>query len=331
MKYMYWIVVAVLVVMTANQSAEAASPALMRPAHGLGVDVNAEIWAQMDAFKQSFDVINYSKKLGNSAKPSNMSMSKIGGNVRLASHWVLRTEWMRGSQTIVRSLAPTSLTSNVESAVGLLQWHADALPLILEMGYKKEKFLPSGFTQYQKGQTILTAAPGKQLIVSSSQASTWLWRAVSPMEFYDIFHFQLGIEYQRSTVQTAYTSYDPAIVSLIAGQVPQSTPWQEQQFNLLLSLDVDATDNFALGVDMVWVSIKRKNYQPRKGFRDYTSTQILDVWASYNVMKPLVLFVRGHANTHYLLGEMPSAYNSRINNKFKYPFGYLTAGLAWTF
>jgi len=314
-----------------NASIGSASPALMRPVHALSPDSRAEIWAQMDVFKQSFDVINYAKKLGNSAKPSSMTMYKLGGNVRLDSQWMLRTEWMRGSQTIVRSTEPTSVTSQMESAVGLIQWQAESLPIIFELGYKKEKFLPSGFTRYQKGNVMITAAPGKQLITSSSQASTWLGRVAMPITFSNNLHFQWGLEYQRSSVQTSYTSYDPLITSFIAGQVPQSTPWHEEQRNIFLSLDMDATEHIALGFDATFVKIKRKNYQPRQGFRDYTSTQILDLWGSYDVTRNITIVVRGHGNTHYLLGEMPSAYNSRINHKFKYPFGYLSAGLIWNF
>jgi len=320
--------IAVLMLVT-NVHVGVASPTLMRPAHVWNSASKAEVWAQMDVFKQSFDVINYAKKLGDSAKPSKMVMNKIGGNIYLDSQWLLRTEWMYGSQTIVRATKPTSMTSNLESAIGLIQWHAVSLPLIVEAGYKKEKFLPSGFKQYQKGSSLITAAPGKQLITSSSQASTWLGRVSAPIDISDIFHLQLGMEYQRSTVQTSYTSYDPMIVSLISGQIPQITPWHEEQRNLLFSLDVDATENLALGMDLAWVNIKRSSYQPRKGFRDYTSTQIVDVWASYDVTHAVTFFMRGHGNTHYLLGEMPSAYNSRINHKFKYPFGYLSAGLMW--
>jgi len=319
----------VLVGLMLASTAQAATPAVMRANHELPAQTKAEVWVQLDMFKQSFDVINYSKRLGNTAKPSDMTMGKIGANIHLSSQWALRTEWMRGSQTIVRSTAPTSVTAQFESATGLLQWHTESWPLILEAGYRKERFLPSGFTHYQQGQVTLTAAPGKQLITSSSQASTWLWRAAVPMKISDRLHLQVGVEYQRSTVQASYTSYDPFIVSLIAGQIPQSTPWHEEQRNLLMSLDANATDNLALGIDMAWVHIKRKGYQPRQGFRDYTSTQMLDVWGSYDITHTLTLMMRGHANTHYLLGEMPSAYNSRINHKFKYPFGYLSLGLVW--
>lgn len=311
--------------------AETSNPALMRSGHVLSNTHTLEAWTLLDVFDKSFDVINYAKKLGNSAKPSRMSQASIGVNIPMSEQWAIRSSLAYGKQTVVRQLAPKSVQSTFHTETLLLQWHHDGFPLVIEGGYRQQTYPPSGFNAYQTGNVTVTAAAGKDLLTATSKAKSWLVSATYPIHFSDDFSGYLGVEYQRSSIQSSYTSYDPFVQSRIGGQAPQKTPWNEAQYTVLLSMDYKLSQNIGLGLDLKQINIKRSHYIPRQGFRDYNSTQIADLWLFYHINKATSIVFRGHANTHYLLGESPAAYNRRINHKFKYPFGYLTAGLAWAF
>ena len=308
-----------------------AIPALLRAAHISPNPDKMELWAQLDLFDQSLDVVNYSKKLGAAAKPSQMVMGKLGGNLYLDPQWLLRSELMYGSQTIVRPLEPRRTDANLHAETVLLQWHDKHIPLVLEVGYVRHAFLPSGFSKYQTANSTIVAAPGKQLITSSAKDSGWILNIAAPMRVTDSLQTQIGMEMQRSTVQATYTSYDPAILAsaTFANRAPQTTPWHESQLNLALSLDYTLFSGTSVGMDFKHVQIQRSSYIPRKGFQDYTSTQMLDVWLFQEMSPDFSLIFCGHANRHYLLGEIPAAYNSGINDKFKHPFGYLSVGITY--
>jgi len=312
-----------------GNAAETAAPSLLRMGHVLPDSGVFEAWAQLDVFDKSLDVINYANKLGNRAKPTSLIMGKIGGNLHLSRGLILRSELMYGSQTIVRTQEPKITNSKMHSETAMLQWHSSSFPFIIEAGYERHTFPPIGFSVYQSGATTVTAAPGQDLLVASSKDSAWTLAVTYPMEISDDFSVKFGIESKLGKVEAHYTSYDPTVLSFIGASAPQSTPWDELQYNASLSLNYKASKNIKLALDFKQVNINRSGYIPRAGFKDYTSTQILDVWGFYDVSKNVTLMVRGHLNTHYLLGEIPSAYNRRVNDKFKHPFGYLSVGLAY--
>jgi len=302
-------------------------PSMMRSGHIMPHTSTFEAWGSMDVFDQSFDVINYTKKLGNSAKPSRMNRFNLGGNVHINDQWVIRAQLSQGQQTIVRQQQPKSIRSTFHTEQALLQWHANRFPLVIEGGYIQNTYPASGFSSFQTGNVTITAAPGKQILVASSKASTWLIGASMPLQISEHARIHAGFEYQTSKVQSHYTSYDPFIQSRIGAQAPQTTPWREKQSNLFISFDYQWANSAAIGLDVKQVHIQRSQYIPRKGFQDYNQTQIIDLWLSYDINSDLSLIFRGHANTHYILGENPAAYNRRINHKFKYPFGFLSIGL----
>jgi len=308
-------------------SDEHTTPSMMRSGHIMPHTSTFEAWGMMDVFDQSFDIINYANKLGNSAKPSRMTRFNIGTNFHINDQWAIRTQLSQGQQTIVRQQQPKSVRSTFHTEQALLQWHADLIPLVIEGGYIQNTYPKSGFSSFQTGNVTVTAAPGKQILVASSKASTWLIGASIPLQISEHARIHAGLGYQTSKVQSQYTSYDPFIQSRIGAQAPQKTPWREKQSNLFISLDYEWTNSIAIGLDIQQVHIQRSQYIPRQGFRDYNQTQIMDLWLSYNINNDLSLIFRGHANTHYILGENPAAYNRRINHKFKYPFGFLSMGV----
>jgi len=312
-----------------GNAAETAAPSLLRTGHVLSDSTVGEAWTQVDVFDKSLDIINYASKLGNRAKPTNLMMGKIGGNLHLSRGWILRTELMYGSQTIERTLEPKITNSKMHSETALLQWYSPKLPLVIEAGYERHTFPPIGFSVYQSGTTTVTAAPGQDLLVASSKDSAWVLAVTYPMNISDKLSVKLGVESKLGKVEAHYTSYDATVLSFIGASAPQSTPWDELQYNASLSLNYKASKNVKLALDFKQVNINRRGYIPRAGFKDYTSTQILDVWGFYDVSKNVTFMMRGHINTHYLLGEIPSAYNRRVNDKFKHPFGYLSVGLAY--
>ncbi len=311
-----------------SYSAQAAPVTLMRPAHALPAGLTQESWLQLDVFDQGFDILGYSNKLGASARPDHMQILRLGSDYRLPDHCLLRGELMTGEQTIVRSREPKQLNPSFAAWQLMLQWQPADAAWRLEAGVQQHRIGDQGFSIYQTATTTVIAAPGKQLASSSASDRGWFVRAAIPYVRGN-WHIRAVAGFQRNRVQARYVIDDPAIRPLVAKSIPQAAPWQENQLALLLGADVPLSAAWTLGMDVRHVSIKRAGYQPASNGQEFNTSDSLDGWLSWQQGHGLALTLHGHANSRFMLGDMPAFYNRGVSNKFRYPFAWLSLNLSY--
>ncbi len=308
--------------------AQAAPVTLMRPAHALPAGLSQESWLQLDMFDQSFDILGYSNKLGTSARPDHMQMFRLGSDYRLHDHWLWRGELMTGDQSVVRSREPKQLNPSFSAWQMMLQWQQTDDAWRLEAGVQQHQISDQGFSIYQTATTTVIAAPGKQLASSSASDRGWFVRAAIPYAW-GIWHVRAVADFQRNRVQARYVIDDPAIRPLVANRIPQVAPWQENQLTLLLGMDVPLSAAWTLGMDVRHVSINRAGYQPASNGQEFNTSDSLDGWLSWQQAHGLTLTLHGHANSRFMLGDVPAFYNRGVSNKFRYPFAWLSLNLSY--
>lgn len=292
-----------------------------------------EFWLAYDYFDQSMDYLNYASKTGTSTKLTQWTGLRGGLNINFDDNVRFRLQAEQGSQTLIRPVEPKSLNPKYWGADLRLQWNqrfSKSARWALETGYRMHKAPAYSASKFQVGNTLITAAPGKDLFSSSSNDSAWLVGAIGTLDINDSFTLHGNLEYRSVKVQAITTSYDPMVLATLRKQqIPQSSPWKEQHIILGAGMDWRLFSSFSINMDLRHYSISRQNYKPRTNFSDYNQNTVFDGYLNYNLTRQFSLYTHGQAATHFVLGDLPLLYNRRNNHTFKNPFGFVSIGLIY--
>lgn len=293
-------------------------------------------WARYDYFAPSLDFLDYQNKTGSRTRIKRWSSLRLGSQQPLKWEGTALRFWLeQGNQVITRPDPPKHLSPEYQAGEIRYQWRPKwrgrtRTDAALEVGYLLHQARSETVTQLKQGGVLLTAAPGKALFRSSARDRGWLLALRHQSSLSKNLTVNLGAEYRDMSIASRTISWDPFVTALLeAQQIPQSTPWKENQLILSLSGDWSFRPVWHLAFDLQHYQINRQNYLPRKGFRDYDQNTTLDGYLFWSPSPSWRLFVQGHASQHFVLGEKPFLYNRRNNHTFKHPFGVVSLGVQY--
>ncbi|MDX8378092.1 MAG: hypothetical protein R8L53_08735 [Mariprofundales bacterium] len=321
---------------TAAMAGVRGGPELNRDLVMVQPDGDWAFWGQYDAFSPSLDLFGYGNKLSpTAAKLDKLSAYKFGTSYAINSRLHLRYQYSKSTLQVTRSREPKQLESLYTGHDLRLQYifnQGDIYDIAIEAGYRSHKSDPTKMFIYETtigGSNItVTPAPGKALltITAEDKAKILALRA----SYYASHKLRLivGVERRMVTIKANATTYDPWIRTIMINELPQATPWTEEHTIWNFGVDWLPIPRWNLALHLTRLSITRKDYIARRGKQDYYSTYQLDGYVFYHINHRFTLYAHGMANKHFVLGELPLAYNSRVNHQFQHPFGYVSLGLA---
>lgn len=309
----------------------AEAPVLDRPV--LIGDGGAELWLRYDLFNTGMDVLNYRGRFNSSTVFNQYDRWKLG-----VSHapfawgaWKATVFWSQ--QQLSRQLQPTKINNRYHGFSFAWQQSLLTKPwgkTVLEFGVSNQRSPELVFDRYNTSANVeIIAAPGKHLITMSAWSKEWRlvlrqrWQASSRW----IFHGSLG--YRQLQIQSTMNSYDPIVRASLRS--PQNEPWRER--HIVANVDAEWRFHPIWTASIGWqhMQISRQNYHQISGNADYNDQDSINTHIYYHINRSLTCYLRGQANTHFLLGDAALAYNSRTSSRFNAPFGFLSMGASLSF
>lgn len=302
--------------------------ALNRPMISLIESGEWEAWGQLDYFDSTFDVLNYAGKLGTSSGINSFRVISLGLRYGITERINLMIAGQISDLDAYRSVDPKQIQSRYWGEEVRLQYaFYDSFPLRLavEAGWRGHQSNKESFNRYQSGNTILSN-PNEPVVTFESRDSAWLGAVRLLYEPWSWLHLGLGAEYRRVNVRATALVNHPWAESLIRDELPQLSPWKERHVLLQLNLGWQPWDFLEFAADLTHYSIRRSGYEPNPAKLDYTSALQLDGYLFWHVARAISLYGHGRANSRFVLGDLPLAYNRRVNHRFANPFGMLSIG-----
>jgi len=292
-----------------------------------------QVWSQLDYFTPSLDVINYQQKVSTSSSLRSYSDTQVGLRYAFTDNLNMRYSVGLIQQRATRTTAPKIINSNAFKHDLRLQYqfyHKKHLHLGFELGYRTHIAKPLSFYTYQFGNNIISWG-GRPLVILNTKDHAWITAFRGAWEFNDSLVIHAGVEARKVTVRALMTSANPDVRLFLSPLAPQKTPWNETQLLFQMALDWRILESLSLSLDYTRYQISRSHYQPRTGKPDYNTQDQIDAYMSWSMNKNWAIFGHGRLNSHFLLGDVPMAYNQRVNHKFKHPFALLSMGLNWSY
>ncbi len=293
------------------------------------------LYLQGDYMSPSLDPTNYSQKL-----PAGSATLDYYRSINAGIHYAATDELIllyhvgRNNQRSLRTTEPKVIESQISSYKLGAQYIFYAGPKMraaIELGYTSDKAKNENFYRYDFQGINVTIANGLPLVSLAAKDHAWTGAVRSSYQLSNNFSLYLSGELKRYTVSANMSSVSPIIMSLLASQAPQSTPWNEYHTSLALGADWHPIKPLLLSMDYTAIQINRQGYIPRAGKVDYNTAQWLDGYLAWDFGEGISAYGHGRIMDHFLLGDMPLLYNTRTNHRFNTMFGYLSAGVAYQF
>ncbi|GEM_PF-4255779 len=293
------------------------------------------VWLKYDYFHPKMDIFDYAGSTKTSNTLDKWSNIHVGLNTGISEQFRLRLQAEKGSQKLSRPREPKSLNPGFWGGEIRLQWRSqptDSFRWGLEAGYRAHHSPVEGVEKLEEGGITATAAPGKMLFESSAKDAAWLAGVGTSFDVSEALSLHAHFEYRAVQVQAITTSYDPLILAVLQKrQIPQTTPWHEKHMVSAVGLDWRFFERAFLALDVRHYLIRRSNYIPRTGFRDYNESAYADIYLGYAITPDVTLMTHAQVGSNYFLGDLPLLYNRRNNHTFNHPFATVSAGLNYSF
>jgi len=310
-------------------------PVLNRPIAYEGQLGNFELWGQYDYTGKDLDFLSSVDNEDTSyIKQHNNYLA--GLNLGLYKGLSLRYHYLYSEQNAVRALEPKVINTQYDGHDVRLEYSWDFSPswyLNIQTGFRNHQVTPLNFYSYQSSDITLNTlknAAGVPIPVLSiaSSDSAYLFAASISKSFSQDIQITLGLEGRFVDVSASFNS---EVSSLFKGNIPQKTPWQEQHLIATAAFEWQMWEYISVAMDFKHYQIWRENYQAKAGRQDYNSNQQFDFYLFAHAYKGLTLYGHAQIMTHYLLGEVPLVYNTRTNHKFDKAYGFVSAGISYSF
>jgi len=311
---------------------------LNRPVVSQYAGGDGEIWLQYSRFDPDYDFTDYANRIKSSSKITQAETYRAGINYSATDALHFRYIYEVATIDGTRTREPKNVNSRYTSHEIRSQYVFFERPqymLALEAGYKRHDADRQRFKRFDfiatNLQVTVTPAPGQDLVTVEAKDSAWIAAVRGVWSPTPSIDFSLGVEGRFIEVQAVFNAPDPVIDSLLAKERPQTNPWRERHLVTQIAFNWYFLENWTLGLDFTNFQINRSGYDPKptdSGDVEYESSQQLDGYLFWNFLKNYSIYAHGTANSHFILGNLPLAYNSRTNHKFKHPFGMLSVGLS---
>ncbi|MDQ6975930.1 MAG: hypothetical protein Q9M22_05105 [Mariprofundaceae bacterium] len=306
------------------------TPEMDRPVAITGNKV--KIWARYDLFTEGMDLLNYRSRFHSSTVLKQFDQWKFGINHAPFATGAWRAVLFGSQQKLSRTLQPTQINSHYRGFS--LAWQQTLLKArrtrtVLEFGIGRQRSPNTFFDRYNTSPNVeIIAAPGRHLVNISAWSKEWRLALRQGWQASPAWLFHGDLNYRQLRIESHMDSYDPLVRASLRS--PQNEPWQEQH----IGFNIDGEWHFssAWQVSMGWqhIQIRRKNYRQISGNLDYNTQDIINTHLYYHINRRLTAYWRAQANTRFLLGDAPLAYNSRTSARFHAPFGFLSFGLTFS-
>ncbi|MFL2705658.1 MAG: hypothetical protein ACJ0GU_04685 [Gammaproteobacteria bacterium] len=121
-----------------------------------------------------------------------------------------------------------------------------------------------------------------------------------------------------------------SIISSFKQDIPQPTPWYENNFKYSLTTLYKISPKLLLSGRLSLMKISRSNYFNNPLKHDFTTNKVLNLGLQYFLTERIVLYSGLGLSNHYLLGTNPLSYNRKSNHLFKHPYGEIHFGLSFS-
>jgi len=317
-------------------------PEMERPMISALQQGDFDLWGQYDYLSSGLDVLNYAGKLNSSTKLDSFQNIRLGLKYAAIERLTLSYRYLSSDQNVTRLLEPKNINSRLTGHDARLQYtfyRSDKLQVAAEAGFRSHHARQLDFHRFDAsvGGTPISVAsvPGQPPVFSLTAADrSWLGAIRGATVLGRHLRLDVGIELRRNVVRANLTSVnlaDPVIGPALLNEAPQNAPWKEQQAMLQMGMTWAPVRWLGLSADYTYYRIRRSGYIPKAGKLDYNTNHQVDAYIFWHVNEKFSIYGHGRATNRFILGEMPLAYNTRVNHRFKDMFGYLSAGASWRF
>jgi len=327
--------VVVLACLSINLYAQEITPMLDRAVPFEGGWSDVEVWGQYDYSGKDLDFTGASKSESSYIKQHSNYLAGI--NFGLYKGLQLRYKFLYSEQDAVRAANPKNINTEYDGHDIRLQYSWSFSPTWLvnvQAGYRNHQVKPLSFLVLDHSGISISYPSGKPVLNIASEDSAYLFGASISKKFTSDMQLTLGLEGRFVDVDANFTSpllSDSFLSEIVKDEFPQQTPWQEQHMVVTAAFEWHVWKPFSVAMDFKHYQIWRENYQPKAGKQDYNNNQQFDFYLFANVYKGLTLYGHAQIMTHYLLGDVPLAYNTRTNHRFDQVYGFLSGGLTYRF
>ena len=311
-------------------------PTLNRPVPYEGQLGNFELWGQYDYSGKDLDFVGAISPEDTSYIEQHTNIL-AGLNLGVYKGLQLRYNYLYSEQSAVRAVEPMNINTEYDGHDVRVQYSWDFSPswlLNVQAGFRNHSITPLGFLEYDINNIHIESLDGSPVLSISSSDSAYLFGASLTKAFAQDVQITLGLEGRFVDVNANFNSSllsDPVLANILQDEIPQQTPWQEQHMVVTAAFEWHVWKPFSVAMDFKHYQIWRENYQPKAGKQDYNNNQQFDFYLFANVYKGLTLYGHAQIMTHYLLGDVPLAYNTRTNHRFDQVYGFLSGGLTYRF
>ncbi len=303
-----------------------ATPATDRPV--VITDHAIELWTRYDLFTPSMDLLNYRSRFKSSTVLQQFDQWTLGINHAPFATGAWRAKVFWSQQKLSRTLQPKAINNHYRGFS--LAWQQTMLSAantqtVIEWGIGQQRSPNAFFDRYNLSPNVeIIAAAGKHLINISAWSQEWRLALRQRWQLSSAWTFHGGINYRQLRIQSQMDSYDPIVRASLRS--PQNEPWQEQHIGVNIDAQWHITSSWQASMGWQHIQIRRKNYRQISGNLDYNTQDSINAHVYYHLNQRVAVYARGQANTNFLLGVAPLAYNSRTSSRFNAPFGTLSFG-----
>lgn len=204
--------------------------------------------------------------------------------------------------------------------------------LALEAGYRSHKAASLDIYRVTRGTWTLYRENGGSLFTTNSWDGAYLVSMRSERQLGDDWRIGAGLEWRRVTaeVKVDSTLWDDSLAgSSLQAEAAKYGQWTEDDFLLDVYIDWRLSERIGLAFHGTFYDIRRKDYIARPNTPDYTRNFQLDGYLFGNVSEHFDCFFHGRASSNYVLGDVPFQYNYGDQHFYKYPYGYVSFGVAY--
>jgi len=310
-----------------------AATELDRPVLSMALAQDVQIWLQLDYFSPALDILNYRGKTGSTSSLDRYSEGKLGFRYGISDDLNIRYSIGFLQQHVSRATEPRVINSDAYSHDVKLQYlfyHGRDLHWAVELGYRAHLARPVDFFAIQSGNTLVTST-GQPVATLNARDRAWVGALRGTWELGDNWLLHAGVELRRVSVKTSMTSGHAVLQPFLASAGLQSTPWNETHALFQMALDWWPVKPLSMSLDYTHYQISRSGYIPRAGKADYSNQDQLDAYLTWHIDHHWSIYGHGRIYRHFVLGDVPMAYNQRVNHRFKDPFGFVSLGMNWTY
>jgi len=315
-----------------------AIPVLNRSVPYSGQWKDVELWGQFDYSGKTLDFTGASDQAGSSYVDSHVNYL-AGLNIGLYKGLSLRYNYLYSDQDAVRSSAPTEINTQYDGHDIRLEYSWNFKPtwaVTGQVGFRNHSVFPTGFSEIESHGFTISRVDGSNVIdIKSTDMAAILGINLSKSFSENTVQITAGLESRFVDVDAQMTSpisdEGGFLATIINKQLPQQNPWKEQHLIATAALEWQMWEYVSVAMDFKHYQIWRDNYQPKTGKQDYNSNQQFDFYLFAHPYKGLTLYGHAQIMTRYLLGEVPLTYNTVTNHKFDNRYGFISAGLSYSF